>query len=151
MDNRPSFSRSLVAPLAFPFLLHPRHFCFVFAVLAAWHGSALLLAELEFAIVKAPDSHGIVTFRFAKRASGSLPIPINLHCRTSIAHYNFTISIIIDWRFFLHFSVDIMVAIKRAALLTGLAQLISLSAAQDAITDDSHFYGQSPPVYPSRK
>lgn len=44
-----------------------------------------------------------------------------------------------------------MVAIKRAALLAGLAQLISISAAQDAITDDSHFYGQSPPVYPSRR
>ncbi|EHK40687.1 glycoside hydrolase family 3 protein [Trichoderma atroviride IMI 206040] len=42
-----------------------------------------------------------------------------------------------------------MVAIKRAALLAGLAQLIGTSAAQDAITDDSHFYGQSPPVYPS--
>ncbi|KAK1250538.1 hypothetical protein MKX08_010541 [Trichoderma sp. CBMAI-0020] len=42
-----------------------------------------------------------------------------------------------------------MIAIKRAALLAGLAQLISISAAQDAITDDSHFYGQSPPVYPS--
>ncbi|KAL7895684.1 glycoside hydrolase family 3 protein [Trichoderma sp. SZMC 28014] len=42
-----------------------------------------------------------------------------------------------------------MVAIKRAALLAGLAQLISIGAAQDAITDDSHFYGQSPPVYPS--
>ncbi|KAM0451330.1 hypothetical protein ACHAO4_006005 [Trichoderma viride] len=42
-----------------------------------------------------------------------------------------------------------MVAIKRAALLAGLAQLINISAAQDAITDDSHFYGQSPPVYPS--
>lgn len=44
-----------------------------------------------------------------------------------------------------------MVAIRRAALLAGLAQLISISAAQDAITDDSHFYGQSPPVYPSRR
>lgn len=42
-----------------------------------------------------------------------------------------------------------MVAIKRAALLAGLAQLMGISAAQDAITDDSHFYGQSPPVYPS--
>ncbi|KAM0520153.1 hypothetical protein ACHAPE_003433 [Trichoderma viride] len=42
-----------------------------------------------------------------------------------------------------------MVAIKRAALLAGLAQLIGIGAAQDAITDDSHFYGQSPPVYPS--
>ncbi|PTB47058.1 uncharacterized protein TrAFT101_003502 [Trichoderma asperellum] len=40
-----------------------------------------------------------------------------------------------------------MVAIKQAVLLAGLAQLIS--AAQDVITDDSHFYGQSPPVYPS--
>jgi beta-glucosidase len=44
-----------------------------------------------------------------------------------------------------------MVAIKRAALLAGLAQLIGIGAAQDAITDDSHFYGQSPPVYPSRR
>lgn len=42
-----------------------------------------------------------------------------------------------------------MVAIKQAVLLAGLAQLIS--AAQDVITDDSHFYGQSPPVYPSRR
>ncbi|KAH8131339.1 hypothetical protein ACSS6W_003231 [Trichoderma asperelloides] len=40
-----------------------------------------------------------------------------------------------------------MVAIKQAVLLAGLAQLIS--AAQDVITEDSHFYGQSPPVYPS--
>ncbi|KAL6908292.1 glycoside hydrolase family 3 protein [Trichoderma evansii] len=40
-----------------------------------------------------------------------------------------------------------MVAIKQAVLLAGLAHLIG--AAQDVITDDSHFYGQSPPVYPS--
>ncbi|RFU79614.1 glycoside hydrolase family 3 [Trichoderma arundinaceum] len=40
-----------------------------------------------------------------------------------------------------------MVAIKQIALLAGLIHLIA--AAQDAITGDTHFYGQSPPVYPS--
>jgi beta-glucosidase len=41
-----------------------------------------------------------------------------------------------------------MVAIKQITLLAGLTHLIG--AAQNVITDDSHFYGQSPPVYPSR-
>ncbi|KAK5987525.1 putative beta-glucosidase M [Cladobotryum mycophilum] len=41
-----------------------------------------------------------------------------------------------------------MLVSMRLALL-GLAGLASLGAAEDVITDDSHFYGQSPPVYPS--
>ncbi|KAL7927495.1 glycoside hydrolase family 3 protein [Trichoderma austrokoningii] len=38
-----------------------------------------------------------------------------------------------------------MVAIKQAVLLA----LMGIGAAQHVITDDSYFYGQSPPVYPS--
>jgi beta-glucosidase len=37
-----------------------------------------------------------------------------------------------------------------ASLLMGLA-LGSYAIAEDVITSDSHFYGESPAVYPSRK
>ncbi|KAK4080110.1 CAZyme family GH3 [Trichoderma harzianum] len=40
-----------------------------------------------------------------------------------------------------------MVVMRHIALLAGLA--FWTSAAADVITDDAHFYGQSPPVYPS--
>ncbi|KAH6610843.1 glycoside hydrolase family 3 protein [Trichoderma cornu-damae] len=40
-----------------------------------------------------------------------------------------------------------MVAAERIVLLAGLVHLVA--AARDVITDDSHFHGQSPPVYPS--
>ncbi|KAL6833244.1 glycoside hydrolase family 3 protein [Trichoderma sp. SZMC 28015] len=40
-----------------------------------------------------------------------------------------------------------MVVMRHIALLAGLAFLTG--AAGDVITDDTHFYGQSPPVYPS--
>ncbi|QYS99098.1 Beta-glucosidase [Trichoderma simmonsii] len=40
-----------------------------------------------------------------------------------------------------------MVVMRHIALLAGLA--FWTGAAGDVITDDSHFYGQSPPVYPS--
>ncbi|KAL7802569.1 glycoside hydrolase family 3 protein [Trichoderma afarasin] len=40
-----------------------------------------------------------------------------------------------------------MVVMRHIALLAGLA--FWTGAAADVITDDSHFYGQSPPVYPS--
>jgi beta-glucosidase len=41
-----------------------------------------------------------------------------------------------------------MVAVKQIALLAGLAHWAD--AAEKVITNDTHFYGQSPPVYPSR-
>lgn len=37
-----------------------------------------------------------------------------------------------------------------ASLLLGLA-LGNYAVAEDVITSDSHFYGESPAVYPSRK
>lgn len=41
-----------------------------------------------------------------------------------------------------------MVAFKQIALFAGLARWAD--AADKVITNDTHFYGQSPPVYPSR-
>lgn len=44
--------------------------------------------------------------------------------------------------------------VSSRALLSGLAGLVAVQgsvAASDVIKDDAHFYGQSPPVYPSRK
>ena len=39
----------------------------------------------------------------------------------------------------------------RAALLQLSLALRTTGASQAIITDDAYFYGQSPPVYPSRK
>lgn len=44
-----------------------------------------------------------------------------------------------------------MVAGAALLALLGWANLPSIAAGEDAIDSDTYFYGQSPPVYPSRK
>jgi hypothetical protein len=39
----------------------------------------------------------------------------------------------------------------RTALLSGILCYADITQAQNVITNDSYFYGQSPPVYPSRE